>query len=70
MQMAAAPLPNETEILLLKQRLYDEYCIEVPVIAWKDRKLMRVSIQGYNTTRDVNRLLQALTKLLPIKDVG
>ncbi|MCK7522515.1 MAG: hypothetical protein MZV64_34960 [Ignavibacteriales bacterium] len=62
--MAAAPLPADTDLALLKQRLYDEYRIEVPVHDWNGHKLVRVSIQGYNTGRDVDKLLNALADLL------
>lgn len=63
-QLAAAPLPADTDLALLKQRLYDEYRVEVPLIDWNGYKLIRVSIQGYNTKRDVDRLLNALADLL------
>ena len=63
-QMAAAPLPQETDIAALKTRLYDEYRVEIPLTVWNDRKLVRVSIQGYNTHRDVDALLDALAALL------
>ncbi len=62
-QFAAMPLPDSVDLSVLKKRLYDEYRIEVPLIAWNGRKLVRVSVQGYNTRRDVNRLLQALEEL-------
>jgi isopenicillin-N epimerase len=63
-QMTAVPLPADTDLTTLKSRLYDEYRVEVPVLAWKDRKLIRISIQGYNTKKDVDRLLFALSELL------
>ncbi len=63
-QLAAAPLPPDVELSTLKSRLYDEYKIEVPLIEWKDKKLIRVSIQGYNTKKDVDALLKALSVLL------
>jgi isopenicillin-N epimerase len=63
-QLTAAPLPVDTNLAALKARLYDEHHIEVPLIAWKDMKLIRVSIQGYNSKRDVDHLLKALTLLL------
>jgi isopenicillin-N epimerase len=63
-QMVAASLPDETDILTLKRRLYDDYRIEVPLIEWDGRKLIRVSIQGYNTRRDVDHLLRALKESL------
>ncbi|OQA01501.1 MAG: Isopenicillin N epimerase [Planctomycetes bacterium ADurb.Bin412] len=64
-QMFAAPLPGETNLDRLKERLYKEYQIEVPLIEWNDWKLIRVSVQGYNTPADMKRLLTALEKLLP-----
>jgi len=63
-QMAAAPLPAVTAILPLKNRLYDEYRIEVPLVEWNGNKLVRISVQGYNTRRDVNKLIDALAVIL------
>jgi len=63
-QMAASPLPADTDVLLLKNRLYDEYRIEVPVHEWNGNKLIRISVQGYNTKRDVDKLIDALSILL------
>jgi isopenicillin-N epimerase len=63
-QMTAAPLPEESDIDVLKTRLYDEYRVEIPLGLWKDRKLIRVSIQGYNTNEDVDVLLDALSEVL------
>jgi isopenicillin-N epimerase len=63
-QLATAPLPDETNVAVLKERLYNEYHVEVPLIIWNGRKLIRVSIQGYNSPRDVNILLKALKNLL------
>ncbi len=63
-QMFTAPLPASTDLDRLKARLYDEFRVEVPLISWNERKLIRVSIQGYNTRRDGDALLRAL-KLLP-----
>jgi isopenicillin-N epimerase len=63
-QMTTAPLPENTGIAMLKTRLYDEYKIEVPLIAWNNHKLIRVSVQAYNSKKDIDRLLQALSELL------
>lgn len=63
-QMVAAPLPADTDISLLKIRLYDEYHIEVPLIDWNGNKLIRVSVQGYNTKRDIDHLCRALSLLV------
>ncbi|MGE5071805.1 MAG: aminotransferase class V-fold PLP-dependent enzyme [Anaerolineae bacterium] len=63
-QAATAPLPTATDVTALKARLYDEYRVEVPLIEWNGRKLMRISIQGYNGEHDVERLLEAVAQLL------
>lgn len=63
-QLTAAPLPADTDVSILKLRLYDEYRIEIPILAWRDKKLVRISIQGYNSKKDVDHLLSALSKLL------
>ncbi len=63
-QAATAPLPDNVNVLELKSRLYDGYAIEVPLVEWNGHKLMRVSIQGYNSRRDAERLHDALIRLL------
>jgi len=76
-QMIAAPLPADADIAALKTRLYDEYRIEAPLIEWcpspiagegqgvrEGNKLIRVSVQGYNTKRDIDKLCRALSLLL------
>jgi isopenicillin-N epimerase len=63
-QMFAAPLPA-CDWVTLKRRLYDEFKIEVPVLQWQDLHLVRVSVQGYVTHEDTERLIEALKILLP-----
>lgn len=65
-QMFSVPLPpcNAAE---LKTQLYDNYRIEVPIVVWHNRPLIRVSIQAYNTLDDVERLVRALAQLLRSK---
>ncbi len=62
-QMATLPLPL-CDRLTLKQRLYDEFGIEIPVLTWRDQVAIRVSAQGYNTLADLDRLVGALGTLL------
>jgi len=62
-QMGIAPLPT-SDLVILKSRLYNEYKVEVPLIQWQDRQFVRISVQGYNTSEDVERLVGALTILL------
>jgi isopenicillin-N epimerase len=64
-QMGIAPLPAGTDLAALKTRLYAEYLVEVPLIDWNGRKLVRISIQGYNTPQDLEALLKGLQALLP-----
>ena len=66
-QLAAAQLPIDTDLPALKIRLYDEYRIEIPLIEWQGKKMIRISVQGYNTEADIDRLLFALSKLVSIK---
>lgn len=63
-QMFAMRLPSETDLDILKTRLYEDFKIEVPTIAWNGEKLIRISIQGYNSQEDIDCLVDALSKLL------
>ncbi|MCX7841316.1 MAG: aminotransferase, partial [Anaerolineae bacterium] len=61
-QMVTLPLPA-CDAAQVKARLYDEFRIEVPIVVWYNRPHVRVSIQGYNTRDDVERLVEALTRI-------
>jgi isopenicillin-N epimerase len=70
--VGATPAPQmwATEVvtdepLELQRRLFDEHAIEVVVREWEGRSLLRVSIAPYNEEADVERLLGALTQLIP-----
>ena len=63
-QMGIAPLP-QSDLALLKRRLYDEFNVEAPLIQWQDRQFIRISVQGYNTQEDIDALINALKALLP-----
>lgn len=62
-QMEAVAVPH-ADPLALHDRLYEQHGIEIPVYAWNDRTILRVSIQGYNTHRDVDLLIEALEGML------
>jgi len=64
-QMVAVSLPEGVDGFTLKTRLYDEYRIEIPFTKYREQSFLRLSIQGYNTMDDVDKLLDALKKLLP-----
>ncbi|MGH2542447.1 MAG: aminotransferase class V-fold PLP-dependent enzyme, partial [Ardenticatenaceae bacterium] len=70
-----APLTWDTEAILaqmagfrlppcdpkeLQRRLYEEFAIEVPIFTWNAQQFVRISVQGYNTREDVDRLIEAL----------
>jgi isopenicillin-N epimerase len=63
-QMCIAPLPP-CDMAELKRRLWDEFAIEIPLTEWDGRQFVRISIQCYNSPRDVERLVVALEQLLP-----
>jgi isopenicillin-N epimerase len=57
-QMVAIPVtPQDPD--LLRKRLYEESHIEVPVTSHGKEVFVRVSVQGYNTLEDIERLLAA-----------
>jgi isopenicillin-N epimerase len=59
-QMATLPLPPGSDTVTIKQRLYDEYRVEIPANQWGDTPSLRVSVQGYNTREDIERLVSAV----------
>lgn len=63
-QMGAAELPYQPDLRVFKQRLYDEYWVEVPCVEWEGRNFLRISVQAYNDQSDIDRLIQALMSLL------
>jgi isopenicillin-N epimerase len=48
----------------MKSRLYDEFRIEVPVMPHGDKAYVRYSINAFNTQSDLDRLYDALKKML------
>ena len=63
-QMRAIPLPP-CDLTALKDRLWDEYRVEVPMVGWGGRHFVRVSIQCYNSPADIEQLMEGLTRLIP-----
>ena len=62
-QMRGLPLPA-CDVERVKRRLYDDHGVELPVYRWNDQPLLRISVQGYNTPNDLDRLLDALPRVL------
>jgi len=63
-QLATAELPEAVDADQLQRRLWQEFRVEAPIMQWNGRKLLRVSIQAYNTRADADRLVDALRRCL------
>jgi len=63
-QMVAMPV-TACDPLVLQRTLMAEYGIEIPCFKWQDHTIVRVSAQGYNSQAQMDRLVVALTVLLP-----
>jgi len=62
-QMVSHPLPENTP-KDLKQRLWNDYHIEIPVFEWNRTSHIRISIQVYNSENDIDLLISALESLI------
>jgi isopenicillin-N epimerase len=63
-QLAITPLPKIADLTVLKNKLYADYRIEMPLTEYKGQQFARISVQGYNTAEDLDALVSALAKLL------
>lgn len=70
-QMVSIPVPV-ADPDAAQQQLLSEFGIEVPVVAWNGRSLLRVSVQGYNTASDIEALIAAVARVVgaPVSDPG
>ena len=62
-QMVSHPLPRSAPPDL-KEILYKNYKIEVPIFKWKDYMFIRLSMQIYNEKKEVDLLMRALRSIL------
>jgi isopenicillin-N epimerase len=60
-QMISIPLPAKIDVKQLQIDLRQNYHIEIPVLCWNGMNLIRLSVQGYNTEKDIDALISALT---------
>ncbi len=58
-QMVAMPVPY-CDPQALKLTLLNDFNIEIPCYKWKDHTIVRLSVQGYNTIPQIDRLVAAL----------
>jgi isopenicillin-N epimerase len=59
-QMSAFILPDGFDGAGLQRRLFQEHLVEIPTFPWNGRQTIRISVQGYNTWEDVERLLEGI----------
>ncbi len=65
-QMVAMPIP-ECDTAEVHKTLFERYGIEIPVFKWQDQCIVRLSVQGYNSAAQMDRLIAALRELLDLK---
>jgi isopenicillin-N epimerase len=63
--MTAFCLPKGVNAAVLRRELWEQFRVEVSVIEREDKMLIRVSTHFYNTEDEIERLAEALGKLLP-----
>ncbi len=63
LMMGVVEIPRKFAKLELKELLYHEFKIEVPVIEWSGKLLIRISVQIYNSKEDVDHFLAVLKEL-------
>lgn len=68
-QMVAMPIP-ECDTAETHKQLFERYRIEIPVFKWQDRCIARVSVQGYNSRPQMDKLIHALSELLGLGQAG
>jgi isopenicillin-N epimerase len=61
-QMVSVELPPHDPVAL-HDRLLGEFGIEIPVPVWQGRTLLRLSVQGYTTEAECDRLVEALRRI-------
>ena len=64
-QMIAMPVPD-CDPIWLGRTLHDRYGIEIPVVSWRGRIFLRISIQGYNEPEEADRFVAAVSDLLDL----
>ena len=64
-QMVSVPVPVP-DAPAFQRALYEHFRIEVPVVPWNGRTLLRACVQGYNTPADTAALVAAVGTLLTL----
>ena len=61
--MASMIIPIENHVDI-KNKLINDYNIEIPIFNWKGKNLLRVSYYLYNQKKDINYLIKSLKEIL------
>ena len=61
-QMISHPLPMDSPVNL-KDMLWNDFKIEVPIFDWGKRNFIRVSAHFYNDQKDMDHLIKALKEI-------
>ena len=60
-QMCTFPFPIKiNDVPNMKKKMIDYYKIEIPIICWNNNIYLRISINGYNNSNDIDRLVDCL----------
>ena len=62
-QMVSHPLPKDTPSDI-KEILWNEHKIEIPIFEWNKKKFIRLSIHVYNDQKDIDSLMNALRSII------
>ena len=61
--MGTAQLPA-VDLDALRTHLVDRHNIEIPLFTWNNHYIVRISIQGYNTQSDADKLVDGIKSFL------
>jgi len=50
----------DVDIRRLKNELYDQFKVEIPMTMLNGQKFVRISVQGYNTRQDLETLVKGI----------
>jgi len=62
-QMISFPLPKSIDENL-KDLLWENHNIEIPILEWNKKKFIRLSIHIYNDQKDIDSLMNALRSII------
>ena len=64
-QMISIPVPK-SNVDNLKKQLLEKSNIEIPVIKWKNKCFVRISVQIYNNQNEADKLIKALVAIFKL----